>query len=319
MQRNSVDQKASKFLEQGLTSLKGKTNCSEQLPLTKIQAESIRSCRSSSGLLPDCLSANQWRGQILCYYYSYMAFLAASVADWAGMKAHLDKLQAASKDHGVSLTDPLKLIAFYVGGVYRQGVGDLDGALEIFKDSKFDLAHFQSSNLSSTSQILRDLSIMAALNTLLILQQPARRDHDVNAELVAKIEGICEHHPNKDVQTAFNLVLATINVNQPLSMIKIKQHLGNALSGAQATMNIQLLCITLNVMCNKFFANVAGEQAEKSAMAASYQAKKSGNTLWKSVAEGMLAKAYDMNGKKEEAAKTFEQARRMAQLAMPES
>jgi hypothetical protein len=246
-----------------------------------------------------------------------MAFLAASIADWAGMKAPLDKLRAASKDHGVSATDPLERLSLYLGGVYRQGIGDLDGALKIFQDSTFDLSHFTSSNLSSTRQFIRDISLMAALNTLLMLQQPDRQDHDISAELVAKIEGICKHHPNKDVQTAFNLVLATIHVNPPLPMIKIKQYLGNALAGAQATVNTQLLCITLNVMCSKFFANVVGEQAEKSAKAATFQAKKSGNTLWRSVAEGMLARCYDMNGKEEEAAKTFEQAQRMAQIAMP--
>ena len=248
-----------------------------------------------------------------------MAFCAAALADWAGMKTSLGKLRAAARDHNVALIGALDFLSFYLGGVYHQGAGDLDAALHIFRDPKFDLAHFQDSKPSSAGQFMRDISLLAALNTLWILQHAGRRDHDINTELVAKLESVCEHHPNKDIQTAFNLVLATVNVNPPAPLYKIKSYLGAALSGAQATANTQFLCITLNVMCSKFFANVVGDQAEKSALAASFQAKKSGNTLWRSVAEGMLAHCYDVNGKKEEAARIFEQALRMAQAALPES
>jgi hypothetical protein len=248
-----------------------------------------------------------------------MAFCAAALADWASMKTSLGKLRAAAKDHDVALVGPLEFLSFYLGGMYHQGAGDLDTALHIFRDPKFNLSLFKHSTLSSAGQFMRDISLLAALNTLWILQHAGRRDHNVNTELVAKLESVCEHHPSKDIQTAFNLVLATVNVNPPAPLYKIKSYLGAALSGAQATANTQFLCITLNVMCSKFFANVVGDQAEKSAKAASFQANKSGNTLWRSVAEGMLAQYYDVNGKKEEAARTYEQAQRMAQIALPES
>ena len=254
----------------------------------------------------------------MCYYHSYMAFCAAAVANWSDMGTSLENLRAAAKDNGIPWRGPLDSLAFYLSGVYHQGVGDLDDALEIFQDSKLDLSHFKKSDLSSVDQFMRDISLLAALNTLWILQHEERQDSKVTTELVAKLEGICEGHPNRDIQTAFKLVLATVNLNPPAPLWKIKKDLGTALSGAQATANTQFLCITLNVMCNKFFANVVGDQAEKSAKAAAVQAKKSGNTLWRSVAEGTLAHYFDVSGKKEEAAKTFEQAQKMAQMAMPE-
>jgi hypothetical protein len=248
-----------------------------------------------------------------------MAFCAAAVADWAGMETYLAKLHATAKTHDVPLAGTLEFLALYLEGVYRQGIGDLDAALNIFQDTKFDLSHFKTPNLSLVSQVMRDISLLAALNTLWILQHADRQDPNVNTALIAKIEEVCGHHPSKDIQTAFNLVVATVNVNPPAPLFKIKNYLRAALSGAQTTANTQFLCITLNVMCSKFFANVVGDQAEKSAMAASVQAKKSGNTLWRSVADGMLAQCYEVNGKKEEASKTFEQARRLAQIALPES
>jgi hypothetical protein len=241
------------------------------------------------------------------------------MSDWASMKAHVDKLRATAKILDVPLAGPLGIFALYLAGVYHQGVGDLDAALHIFQDAKFDLPDLQSSNLSAANQFMRDVSLLAALNTIWILQHADRQDRHVNTTLITKLEEICESHPNKDIQTAYNLVVATVNVNPPAPLIKIKKYLGNALAGAKATGNTQFICFTLNIMCGKFFANVVGEQAEKSAMAASMQARKSGNVLWMSVAEGMLAQCYDVNGKKEKASSTFEQAQMLAQKALPEA
>ena len=320
MHRNSTDQKAFKYLETGLASLEGKTSYSESFSIADILgAENIRTCRASSGVLPDCVSKVQWRGQILCYFHIYMAFCAAAVADWAGMKIYLNKVKATSTSRDVPAAAPLENLALYLKGVYHQGIGDLNMALDVFQDAKLNLSYFQKSDLGLASSVARDISLLAALNTLWILQHADRQDPNINSALIAKIEGACEHHPNKDIQTAFNLVVATVNVNPPAPLFKIKTYLRAALSGAQTTANTQFLCITLNVMCSKFFANVVGEQAEKSAMAASVQAKKSGNGLWRSVADGMLAQCYDVNGKKEEASKTFEQAQRFANEALPQT
>ena len=103
----------------------------------------IRAGRESSGLLPDCVAKLQWRGQIACYYHIYLAFCAAEVSNWGGMKTHVDKLLATAKNLDVPLAGSLGIFALYLSGVYHQGVGDLDAALRIFQDAKFNLASFQ--------------------------------------------------------------------------------------------------------------------------------------------------------------------------------
>jgi len=102
-------------------------------------------------------------------------------------------------------------------------------------------------------------------------------------------------------------------------MYDVKGYLRAALHGAGVTANTQFLCITLNVMCSRFFSNVVGDQAEKSAMAASTQAANSGNALWRSVADGMLAQCYEVQGKNAMARDTLAQAQVFAQKAAPGS
>ena len=52
----------------------------------------------------------------------------------------------------------------------------------------------------------------------------------------------------------------------------------------------------------------------KSAKAASNQAKRSGNTLWMSVADGMLAQSYDVQGQSLDARKAWEDATQYARM-----
>jgi hypothetical protein len=96
--------------------------------------------------------------------------------------------------------------------------------------------------------------------------------------------------------------MATVRTNPPAPVFKVKKYLGAALNGSQITGNTQFLCITLNVMCDRFFHGVVGDQAKKSAEAAVAQAKRSGNSLWKSVANGMLSQCYDVQGNMEKEA-----------------
>ena len=112
--------------------------------------------------------------------------------------------------------------------------------------------------------------------------------------------------------------MATVETHPAAALFQVKNCLRAALNGAQTTANTQFLCITLSVMCNRFFSNVVGAQAEKSAQAASVQAQKSGNILWRSVADGMLAQCYEVNGKTADAKFTRDQAFKLAQMALPD-
>ncbi|KAL2068094.1 hypothetical protein VTL71DRAFT_16192 [Oculimacula yallundae] len=303
LHKNSADQKGFKFLKAGLDLLEADT----------------RTSKKSAGLLPELISQRRWRGQILCYFRVYMAFCSAGLGDWSETKRHIDDLMSTSRSFDIAPTGPLEILALYLTGVYYQGIGDLDRALDIFQDAKFALPAVKGSITTSADQLHRDISLLAALNTLWILQESSRQDFNKNTALIEKLKPYCEHHPSIDIQTAFNLVWATVPTNPPAQVYQIKNYLRAALGGASATANTQFLCITLNVMCSRFFSNVVGDQAEKSAMAASTQATNSGNVLWRSVADGMLAQCYEVQGKKELAQQTLRQAQYFAQKAAPAS
>ncbi|CZS93681.1 related to CYC8-general repressor of transcription [Rhynchosporium agropyri] len=299
LHKNSADQKGLKFLKAGLDLLEADTKSSKKLP----------------GLLPELITQRRWRGQLLCYLRVYMAFCSAGLADWSETKRQIDALMATSRSFDIAPTGPLEILAMYLTGVYHQGIGDLDRALNIFQDAKFALPTAKNLITTSMDQLYRDISLFAALNTLWILHENDRQDVNQNTALIEKLRPFCEHHPSVDLQTAFNLVWATVPTNPPVQMYQVKNHLRAALNGASATANTQFLCITLNVMCSRFFSNVVGDQAEKSAMAASTQATNSGNVLWRSVADGMLAQCYEVQGKKDLAQETLQQAQYFARKA----
>lgn len=274
--------------------------------------------RSLSGPLPDFVTQLKWRGEIWCYYTIYIGFCAAAKADWVGLKKSLDDIRIGPKQLDVSLIGSVGLFVTYLTGVYLQGIGDLKGALEIFEGPEFALSPAEISP-KSLDKVKHDLSILAALNVVWISQEKSIQNTDNNRALLAKLETFCANHPSQDIRTAYNIVMATVNTNPPAQLFKLKTYLSAALSGAKATANTQLLCITLSVMCHRFFTNVVGEQAEKSALAATIHAQKSGSALWMSVADGMLAQCYDVQGKKAEAHRTYKDAIRHAQeAALPE-
>ncbi|KAF4628076.1 hypothetical protein G7Y89_g10079 [Cudoniella acicularis] len=258
-------------------------------------------CKSPSGLLPNLVSDRQWRGHMLCCYRLHFACCAAALSNWAEVKRHVDEVEPITKKFEITLSGPLQSLALYLTGVYHQGRGDHGIALKIFQDQRFDLVPAKGSNSTSSDQVERDFGLLAAINSLWILQEPSRKNIETNTALVAKLQPFCEKHLNKDIQAAFNLITATVSTNPPTQLFLIKALLGAALEMAKSTANTQLLCIILNIMCNSFFVNVVGSQAEKSAQAAFIHANKSGNVLWKGVAFGLLAQCLEVQGKPTEA------------------
>lgn len=319
LHKNSGDQKGFKYLAAGLEYMEGKTGCHLDTALTDFDDldEKVPVRTSSPGLLPDLVARRSWRGLIQCYFQIYMAFFAAGLTDWGKVKHCIDKIHSTARDFEIDLKGTLECLTFYLTGAYHQGTGDFDTALGIFAHERFRLPASKSNTVSYAEQVERDIAILAALNTLWILQDKPRQNPTRNLALVESLEQMCVLHPNKDIETAFNLIAATVHTNPPMELYRVKAYLRSALNRAQATGNTQFLCITLNVMCSRFFSNVVGDQAEKSAKAASVQALKSGNLLWMSVADGMLAQCYDVQGKKMEAQITLEQAYSSAEKALP--
>ncbi|TVY60746.1 MAU2 chromatid cohesion factor-like protein [Lachnellula suecica] len=303
LHKNPNEPKSVKYLNTGLELLI--IEPTEDSTATKIKL----------GILPELAVKHQWRGHILCYFRLYTGFAAAARADWKVVQQIVDEIKSTAKKFEIPLSGPLECLAMYLTGICHQGTGNLDAALRVFQDQRFNLPTAKSLNTSSADQVERDFAVLAALNTLWILQDPHHLNEENNKAMLNRLEPLCSKHPNKDIQTAFNLAMATVKTNPAAQLFEIKKYLGTALNGAQATANTQFLCITLNVMCSRFFSNVVGSQAEKSAQAASVQAMKSGNNLWRSVADGMLSKCYEVQGKTSEAQISLTNARQFSQTA----
>ncbi|KAL2021495.1 hypothetical protein VTK56DRAFT_7128 [Thermocarpiscus australiensis] len=258
--------------------------------------------------LPEALKHAEWARELACYAHILIGLQSSTLSDWAKVKTCLIAVQ----EHQPS-TDCLEVLTLYLEGVFYQGIAQLEQALEIWKDKRFEMDW--SGAPKAGSRIKTELSILATLNRLWIMQDPRLVDDAEVAELLDLLRPICEDNPDQEIQTVYNLVLASIRQNPPLSINQVKRHIHQALTGSQQTNNTQHLSIALNIMRCRLFENVVGEQALKSAKAASTQARKSGNLLWMSVAEGMLAQNYEMQGAIDESRATFESGVRLANEA----
>lgn len=215
------------------------------------------------------------------------------------MKECMEKIEALDRQ---PRSGSLDLSVLYMTGVYYQGTGNLDAALEVFEDERFAIGEMGSKSGAAGSNP-SSIAILAYFNRLWIMQEPSRRDDEQTAELIEKLRAYCVNHADEEIKTAFSLVQAGIENNPqsstPLGVVK--NHIGSGLNGSKATSNTMLLAIALCLMRNCLFENVVGDQTVKSARAGSAQAKKTGNLLWMSLADGMLAQTCDMQGNVEEA------------------
>lgn len=258
---------------------------------------------------PDAFAHAQWAKGVSNYAQVLIGLQAATLSDWRKVRTCLDGLGTAQQPNGF-----LDVLTLYLTGVFKQGTAMLGQALTIWKDPRFAMDR-NGTPQNNSSHIASELCILAALNRIWIMQSPAHCNDGETAQLLDFLRPLCEDNPDMDIRIAYNLVLASITLDPPLPINQVKQHMKLSLNGAQNTSNTHFLSIALNIMRNKLFENVVGEQALKSARAGTAQAKKSGNVLWMSVAEGMLAQSLDQQGLKEEAERTREEGIRLANEA----
>lgn len=205
----------------------------------------------------------------------------------------------------------LRLLAFYLSGVYHQAVGNFRLAMDIFQGPEFDLDR----RGTGVKAAHRELAMLAGLNRLWIMQHPSERNDPETLDLIDRLHPLCANHHNVDLRTAWHNVMAAIVTEPPQQLNHQKQHIQAAMAGSKSTNNVLGAAITLAIMRSRLFENVIGEQALKSAMAAAKQAQRSGNVLWQSVADGMLAQSYEVQGHHPQAAHEWDKATKEAQEA----
>ncbi|KAI1214888.1 cohesin loading factor-domain-containing protein [Annulohypoxylon truncatum] len=261
--------------------------------------------------LADAITRSDWQKEWMCYLYILQGLHLATHTRWNEVKQCLTHLEAMVKP---PLEGIVVLYSTYLSGVYHQGTGDLETASMIYGNRIFSLDDGNDRNGSRKAAEI-EVSLLATFNRIWIMQHPDYRDHRLTLDLLEQLRPLCADHPNLEIRTAYNLVLAAVQTNPPIPMTAVKMHISTALSNAQSLGNVQTLSIALNVMRAKLFQDIVGDQALKSAKAASNQAKRSGNTLWMSVADGMLAQSFDVQGQSLDARKAWEDATQYARQA----
>lgn len=250
--------------------------------------------------LPVMLLSTQWRLIISSYARIHQAFCAAIRTQWDVMLKQLQELESLLP-HIDEKSSSIYHYYLYLTGVYQQGIGNLDSALATYADDRLALHIRERSFLDPTHRVEQDLGILALLNRIAIMQHPRHANSELVMESVDKLEPLCTRHPTEEIQTAFDILKATIQTNPPTSQLQQKNHVRAALSKAAASSNAQFMSVLFNVMCMLFFDGAIGEQAHKSAQTASVWSNKSQNKLWMSVAEGLVAGNYEANARAEEA------------------
>lgn len=260
--------------------------------------------------IPQSISAaaSRWeRRQLLkAHMHLHLSFALCTRTAWVLAHEQLQHVRAAVSALDSRLLNDLQLTALYLEGVMYQGAGDLDSALSIFQSPSLGLAQI---NRSAASQVQLELSIVSALNTILIVRSRSQSFPDIS-RLLENLEPLCTTSPNKSIQTAYQLVIATVSA--PDSIVRTKQCLQYALQSAKACGNKQLLYMTLNFLSWKFFRGVVGEQAEKSARTSHYTAKMGMDRLWTSVSAGVLGDALEVQGRIKEAEAVKAEGRNIA-------
>ncbi|KAI0167118.1 cohesin loading factor-domain-containing protein [Hypoxylon sp. FL1284] len=266
--------------------------------------------RGEPNSLADSIKTGDQRREWKCYIHILQGLHFATRTRWVEVWDCVVSLKRLLKPPIEGL---VALYAKYLSGVYHQGTGDLKTASSIYQDRIFSLdGNDDGSRHRSRRAAELEVSLLATFNRIWIMQHPDYRDDGLTLELLEQLRPLCVDHQNMEIRTAYNLVLAAVQTNPPVPMTAVKMHISTALSNSQSLGSVQSLSIALNLMRAKLFQDIVGEQALKSAKAASNQAKKSGNTLWMSVADGMLGQSYDVQGQSLEAENAWEDATRYA-------
>ncbi|KAJ5719632.1 hypothetical protein N7493_007210 [Penicillium malachiteum] len=295
--KNSYDgRKAEKYLDEGLRMIQGSFKTPQEIPECMVNAT----------------RRIEWRRSLYCNFLLQRVFLACSRTDWDMATQSLKDLRQVVHEIGANTSTAIACLMEYAAGTIAQATGDLDTALSIYQSPLLLLS--PSSSKTARNNPCRDTCILAALNTVLIIRDPAHPAHSSLANILANLDLFCSVSPNKYIQAAYHLVCATVHTD---STIQTKQYLQQALQSATAISNSQITCMTLTFMSWRYFRGVVGEQAEKSARAGRAMAKRANDRLWASVTDEMLADTLERQGKGDEARGVREEGQRLIMSLPP--
>ena len=294
--------KAEKYLNEGLKLLRApvSTTSSANSTLQRVQSLNLECC-----------------------FLLEKVFLQCGKGDWTTAMSTVEEIFALAKGVASVLPGEIMCAAKYLEGAIHQAMGDLNTALRIFQSATFALSPPTLDTPSSRKpgrpfinqkhpqdSTVRRICLLAVMNSILIVRSPSHPQHHLLQPLLISIEPLIVSTSNKSIHASYSLVLSTV-ADSATTILKTKQHLGSALSVARLSGNAQVTALALILMSDKFFKGVVGDQAMKCAKAASHQARRSGDPLWLSVAQGMEAECLEIMGKTDDAKKIRDAAEKI--------
>ncbi|EXJ63096.1 hypothetical protein A1O7_03541 [Cladophialophora yegresii CBS 114405] len=239
-----------------------------------------------------------------------LSFLQCSKGQYDEANRGLGKVSTISEAVGDAFPLNMRYAVLYLRGVILQGTGDLVTALQVYQSPLFNLTPQQSASsaVSSASNrktsscfpdsdVTRNFSILAAMNSAFIIQASNHPQHNRLSSLIKSLDGAVQTCANKYIQAHFSLLVAVLSG----TTLTVKQYLKSAMEAGKAIGSAQTTALALIYMQEKLFKGVVDEQALKCAKAASQQTRRWGSPMWMHVTAGLEARALDINGYEDEA------------------
>lgn len=246
-----------------------------------------------------------------------LSFLMASKGGWEATWKHLLQITAISEELKDDFPINMRVCLTYLKGSTLQGLGKLSAAMEIYQSPDLQFKTQQSSPSMRTkpsrhqsrpshteSDISRCFTLLAAMNSAFIMQDP---NHPQNGQVPSLIHGLqpaVEGCGNKAIQAYYELVISAL-VHKS---IQVKHHLKASLDAGKEIGSLQITTLALICMQDRAFKGQVEERAVKCARAAGSQAKSWKEPMWTHVALGYEADSLEINGFAKTAAQRREES-----------
>ncbi|KIV91013.1 hypothetical protein PV10_05605 [Exophiala mesophila] len=234
-----------------------------------------------------------------------LSFLMASKGSWEATWKYLSQITAILDELKDDFPINMRVCLAYLKGSTLQGLGKLSAAMETYQSPELQFKPQQSSpSLHATSSrhqsrpshtesdITRCFTLLAAMNSAFIMQDP---NHPQNSQVPSLIHGLqpaVENCGNKAIRAYYELVISAL-VHKS---IQVKHHLRASLDAGKEIGSLQITTLALICMQDRAFKGQVEERAVKCARAAGSQAKSWKEPLWTHVALGYEADSLEING-----------------------
>lgn len=272
MNKNGEDRKSETFLAEGL----------------KLNTPTVDGGLAMSVKATEALAGMQQQIAIAIKLLQIFAYCGR--AGWPAALKAIDTLNAELANipqyHDAHTTCSL----LYLAGMCKQALGDEVGALRLYQSPELSL----QPNPHKAETAVRDIQALAALNSVSIMRLRSPNPA-IPEKVLADLGPYCENNHNKAIASTWHILRAH-DPDPSTSIIKIKQCIQAALRPAQAIKNVRIMAIIMNTMTAQFFDGIMGKQALQSASAGRSLARRSQDSLWVSVGDGIYRDSLVRSG-----------------------